>query len=372
MATGGTITYSGGYTIHTFTSSGTFTPAGSMDVDLLLVSPGAGGSAGGGGAGGCREIAAISVTAQNYTITCASYGSGAAGTGTTGGDGGDSSALGYTNIGGGGAGNYDCVNGRGGGSGGGPGGCGVAEYGYGLGTAGQGNNGGYENASRASGGWYPSSSGGGWSASGGNCLSTTRGGAGGDGASSSYSGSAVTYGGGGGGGCKWSTTSANNTPGGSGGGGDGKCRYQGNGGAGTHYLGGGGGGCGYGATGGRGGYGVVIIRYVTGADEASEGHIWMSLNFALLVGVGIFNTLFVRIREVYKHIMRNGLYRATRDWIQDIRWFGLFWKQRYRWHLKRGRIMDLSDPRSRPENYPQYEELCYNLFKQSELMEATA
>ncbi len=59
-ATGGTITTSGGYTIHTFTSSGTFTPSGTVNVETLVVAGGGGGAGGtssatgqgGGGAGG--------------------------------------------------------------------------------------------------------------------------------------------------------------------------------------------------------------------------------------------------------------------------------------------------------------------------------
>jgi len=54
-ATGGTITYSGGYTIHTFTSSGTFTPNGSGIVEVLVVAGGGATSSldrtGGGGGG---------------------------------------------------------------------------------------------------------------------------------------------------------------------------------------------------------------------------------------------------------------------------------------------------------------------------------
>ena len=41
-ATGGTITESGGYTIHTFTSSGTFTPNSTGSVDYLIVAGGGG------------------------------------------------------------------------------------------------------------------------------------------------------------------------------------------------------------------------------------------------------------------------------------------------------------------------------------------
>ena len=63
-ATGGTITTSGDFKIHTFTSSGCFqvtdagTPGGSTTVDYLVVAGGGGGGgdgAGGGGAGGYRE-----------------------------------------------------------------------------------------------------------------------------------------------------------------------------------------------------------------------------------------------------------------------------------------------------------------------------
>ena len=43
-ATGGTITYVGDYTIHTFTDSGTFTPASTGTVDWLVVAGGGGGS----------------------------------------------------------------------------------------------------------------------------------------------------------------------------------------------------------------------------------------------------------------------------------------------------------------------------------------
>ena len=59
-ATGGTITYSGGYTIHTFTSNGDFTVTSDGVCDYLVIGGGGGGGnsavgyggAGGGGAGG--------------------------------------------------------------------------------------------------------------------------------------------------------------------------------------------------------------------------------------------------------------------------------------------------------------------------------
>ena len=51
-ATGGTVTYSGGYTIHTFTTSGTFTvtsatnTCGSAAVEYLVIGGGGGGGGG--------------------------------------------------------------------------------------------------------------------------------------------------------------------------------------------------------------------------------------------------------------------------------------------------------------------------------------
>jgi len=92
-ATGGTVTTSGDFKIHTFTGDGCFvvstggSPAGSTQVSYLVIAGGGGGGvkrAGGGGAGGFREgkspqtpytaspIAAtsgITVTAQTYPIT---------------------------------------------------------------------------------------------------------------------------------------------------------------------------------------------------------------------------------------------------------------------------------------------------------------
>ena len=71
-ATGGTITTSGAYTIHTFTGSGTFdatnAPIG-FSVEYLVVAGGGGGfSPGGGGAGGMRT-GSLSLAAGSYTVT---------------------------------------------------------------------------------------------------------------------------------------------------------------------------------------------------------------------------------------------------------------------------------------------------------------
>ena len=53
--TGGTVTTDGGDNIHIFTSDGTLTVTGTVDVDVLIVAGGGGGGGdrgGGGGAGG--------------------------------------------------------------------------------------------------------------------------------------------------------------------------------------------------------------------------------------------------------------------------------------------------------------------------------
>ena len=145
-ATGGTITYGlDGYTYHTFTSSGTFTPTQNLtNVDYLVVAGGGGGSntGAGGGAGGLRSTmyqtgggaaleSKLSLTSgTGYTVT---VGAGGAGDTTTT---GSNSVFGsITSIGGGcGGGNQaGKYNGVTGGSGGGAR--------VGLGTAGSGTTG---------------------------------------------------------------------------------------------------------------------------------------------------------------------------------------------------------------------------------------
>ena len=73
---GGTITTHGAYTVHTFTSSGTFTVNATSDAALVesLVIGGGGASTdsvahGGGGAGGIAHSTEFSVSAQGYTVT---------------------------------------------------------------------------------------------------------------------------------------------------------------------------------------------------------------------------------------------------------------------------------------------------------------
>ena len=290
-ATGGTITTSGDFKIHTFTGDGTFTvtnagdASGSNTVDYLVVAGGGGSGGGGGGAGGYREsfpnpaTGGLSVSAQAYPIQVGAGGTaGAPNAGSNAaGDGGNSIFSTITSTGGG-KGGKEISNGSNGGSGGGASGPGTSG---GSGNTppvspSQGNNGGTGTSPTPQ---ATSGGGGGASQAGGNGSNPTGGGgAGGNGTASTITGSSVTRAGGGGGGSRY-----NNSPsqppyapvqasGGSGGGGAGGYGVtQGsptpqatqNGSNGTANTGGGAGGASMGnsAPGGAGGDGVVIIRY---------------------------------------------------------------------------------------------------------------
>ena len=198
-ATGGTVTYLDGYTIHTFTNSDDFTVYSGGDVEYLVVAGGGGGATqassdnrggGGGGAGGMLTGTLTALTAGTYTITVGGGGTRAPtpyySVGT---DGSDSTFHTITADGGGrgGAGNGTSPNTGGSGGGGGSG----ATPGTGAnGIAPQGNSGG-------NGTINGSASGGGGGGAGGSGANFTNGvGAvalGGSGASSSISGSSVTY-----------------------------------------------------------------------------------------------------------------------------------------------------------------------------------
>ena len=65
--TGGTVTQVGGYKIHTFTSSGTFTLNSGGDVEYLVVAGGGGAGSGGGGAGGMLTGTISNLTPVSYT-----------------------------------------------------------------------------------------------------------------------------------------------------------------------------------------------------------------------------------------------------------------------------------------------------------------
>jgi len=297
-ATGGTITTSGNFKIHTFTGDDSFVvstignPAGGgSNVDYLVVAGGGGAGAqiaGGGGAGGFREgrqcapaytasplvaPAGLPVSATTYPVT---VGAGGAGSPTAfiscapnnfGSNGSNSVFSTITSTGGGGgAGNTD-QNGKTGGSGGGGG------LRTGSGGAGntpptspsQGNSGGnaVNSPSGAGGG------GGGAGAVGVNATSSpSAAGNGGAGVTTSISGSPTVYAGGGGGGGRSGNPATAGT-GGSSIGGNGVQPGGTNGNDGTTNTGSGGGGSGFscsgpspgGGNGGAGGKGIVIIRY---------------------------------------------------------------------------------------------------------------
>ena len=309
VATGGTITTSGDYKIHTFTGPGTFcvssissTPGNNTVSYMVVAGGGAGGTApstirgaGGGGAGGFREYkgpadcytasplngnpggTAITVTAQAYPIT---VGAGGTGSGTVGCNtsGANSIFSTVTSAGGGKAGSESPTspqtNGTSGGSGGG-GGVGNASGTGGSGNTppvspAQGSNGGnssppalgspYSPVNHAAGG-----GGGGATAvgtAGQAAPGTSLGGNGGAGATTSISGSPTAYGGGGGGATGTGPASTKGA-GGAGGGGQGDCGPGSRvGQAGTANTGGGGGGnVASPVTGYNGGSGIVIIRY---------------------------------------------------------------------------------------------------------------
>jgi hypothetical protein len=307
-ATGGTITTSGDFKIHTFTGPGTFcvscagNPSGSTTVDYLVIAGGAAGgggadASGGGGAGGYRfsngtasgcyaagpsplGASALPVSVQAYPIAVGAGGSPNPGSATSrAGCGAVSTFSTITSAGGGSGGlgditpspgNKDGLNGGSGGGGGtfSPGSPGQGAVGSGNTPSvspPQGNNGGTgatDNATYRVGG-----GGGGASATGVNvCNPAPAGGVGGAGLASSINGTPTTRAGGGGGGGH-PTGTRNGGAGGSGGGGNGS-RFGGPpfnpATAGTVNTGSGGGGSGHisgGTASGAGGSGIVIIRY---------------------------------------------------------------------------------------------------------------
>lgn len=259
-ATGGVISFDGTYVVHTFNTSGTFTPTVAIPrADYLVVAGGGGGGSNigsGGGAGGLKTSiggTGLALTAQPYAVTVGAGGA-AGNAGTSNGVSGSSSVLGSISTTGGGNGVlYDGGVGRTGGNGGsgGGGGSGFGSGGTaGTGIVGEGNNGG---AGQIGGPPYRAGSGGGAGAAG------TTGGNGGAGVSNSITGLSITYAGGGGSGTYNNCLA---TLGGSGGGGNGNQTNDGPGFNATPNTGGGGGGGGLpNVFGGNGGSGVVIIRY---------------------------------------------------------------------------------------------------------------
>ena len=202
LPSGGTVTTYSGYRSHKFTSSGTWTNTFVTSADVLVVAGGGGGGAdnsGGGGAGGMLVQSGVSVSVQNYTITVGSGGNGSVDSGGDSGpyatNGTNSSALGYTAVGGGRGSSSGGANGNSGGSGGG-GGQEAASATGGSGTSGQGSNGG--NGSNNGGGGGGGKGGVGQN---GNVRGSEKGGNGGNGAANNYeTGSNQNYAAGGGGG----------------------------------------------------------------------------------------------------------------------------------------------------------------------------
>lgn len=250
-ATGGDIIdYDGTYWIHTFLSSGTFTPATALSCDYLVVAGGGGGGTSygaGGGAGGLRSTVGatggggsleskLSLTTTAYTVTI--------GAGGANGSAGSNSVFSSITSTGGGVGGSGSGAGGAGGSGGGAGGNNGTTGG--TGTANQGYNGGVGAVSGGAGG-------GGAGAIGGSASSNT-GGAGGAGVTTSISGTSTTYAGGGGGYGQTSRGVGGSSIGGSGGQVSPALAAT----NGVANRGGGGGG----EPSGAGGSGIVIVRYL--------------------------------------------------------------------------------------------------------------
>lgn len=275
------VKYQGTEVVLVYDTPGSYTfttPACATTVEYLVVGGGGGGGgiggygegenggsafagAGGGGAGGFRTGTYSVTPSQPYTIVVGTGGSAGVHT-IDGGNGGDSSFSDVTAAGGGGGASsptpYD--DGLAGGSGGG------GRYNsYGTGGAGntpatipaQGNKGG----NGASSG-YGAGGGGGASSAGANGITGGIGGNGGAGSANSITGISITYAGGGGGG----GYGARGGAGGAGGGGSAPAS-RGAGNPGANGLGGGGGGAtgssaGDAFSGGEGGCGIVIIKYI--------------------------------------------------------------------------------------------------------------
>ena len=247
-SSGGTITTTGGYRIHSFTGTAGFEYTGATrNMEYLIVAGGGGGNkasqdgynGGGGGAGGFKT-GTSSIATGSYNIVVG-------GGGGVGVQGSNSSFNSIVSTGGG-RGGQNSSGGTGGSGGGGSMGGGA-----GSGTVGEGNNG-SAGAGRDGGG----GGGGGAGAVAGNVsgANNRNGGPGGTGLPSTITGSSVTYAGGGGGGGSWYCSSCGGA-GGAGGGGAGGS----SGSSGSANTGGGGGGAFLGGA-ASGGSGIVIVRYL--------------------------------------------------------------------------------------------------------------
>ena len=123
-ATGGTISYYGGKTIHTFRSTGTFTANESLSCDVVVLGGGGAGGAneaGGGGAGGYVFVPGKTIPADTYTVTIGGGGTGVESPGVDTTFGSTPQPAYLIAYGGGGGGSWTGGNGSPGGSGGGGG-----------------------------------------------------------------------------------------------------------------------------------------------------------------------------------------------------------------------------------------------------------
>ena len=277
---GGTVTQSGEYTLHTFTADGTLTVTETSTVDILIQAGGGGGGyqrAGGGGAGGRIVRSQETLTAGDYSVVVGDGGDGGyylVDTAYAASPGEDSSFGEWTALGGGAGASNGVTLPAGaadGGSGGGGAYVSTTEQLPGDGTTDQGSDGGsghQSNATSVRGG-----GGGGVTGVGGDGSSSV-GGAGGAGYDASAWGLSEGIGGGGAGGARFGTAGSATDGGGDGGDGD-TVDGESAGGHATDYgAGGGGGGGGASASseqrenspGGDGYQGVVVVRY-----ESSEG-----------------------------------------------------------------------------------------------------
>ena len=270
-ATGGSIIQTDGtYWYHAFLSSGTFTPAVGLTADVLVVGGGGGGGAqigGGGGAGGVFYATSQSVGTSAQTVTIGAGGTGGVHTASRGANGGNSSFASLTaGVGGGGGGTLNVLlTGANGGSGGGGYSTTLYEAGGSSTQTGTGGTGyGFAGGS----GVHPNGGGGGGSGAVGS-TAAGNGGTGGAGLNTwsswlSTTGLGVSgyIAGGGGGASNSAVASAGGSGGGGAGGGSSTIAPV----AGTANTGSGGGGSrdlpASGESGGRGGAGLVIIRYL--------------------------------------------------------------------------------------------------------------
>jgi len=281
LPSGGTVTTSGSYRIHTFTSSDSLSvPSGfSTTAEFLVVAGGGGGAGyyGGGGGGGYRSSIAgetsgggaslestINLASNTtYTVTVGAGGTFSHHSDGVNPKGGDSSFIGgavsITSNGGGGHDLATTSNFNGGSGAGGDG-----TNGPGSGTSGQGYSGGGGAINGIT--WYTAGGGGGAGGAGQTVGGQQYAGNGGAGKNSSATGSSVNYAAGGGGGC-WGrySTGYSGTAGGSSAVPSSNIAYgtdiasapanQGGGGAGQSSAAAGS------YNGGSGGSGIVIIRY---------------------------------------------------------------------------------------------------------------